>query len=175
MTPSPAVTIEPAGPERKRAIANLIQLYVHDFSEHWRGGPGGELSEEGLFDPYPFLDSYWREPDRFPLLIRVDGRLAGFALVNRVGHLGRPLDRNMAEFFVARKHRRAGVGLAAAHLILERWPGVWEIGVARRNMAALAFWRRVVRDCPGRVGVEELDLATPAWDGALFRLETAPD
>lgn len=171
MTAGRKVEMVVAGPERRAAIENLFQLYVHDFSEQWWDRPDGELSDDGRFGAYPHMDSYWGEEGRVPLLITADGRLAGFALLNRVGHLGRPLDRNMAEFFVARKHRRAGVGLAAAHLILERWPGVWEIGVTRRNAGALPFWRGVAQTCPRRVAMEQFDLKPPGWDGAMIRLE----
>ena len=64
-----------------------MQLYVHDFSEFWSDRPEGELGEDGRFDPYP-LDDYWTDASHIPLLLRVSGRLAGFALVRR---LARPI------------------------------------------------------------------------------------
>jgi predicted acetyltransferase len=164
----PIVDVTVASPQRKGVLDNLFQLYVHDFSEQWAGGPDGELGEDGRFEAYP-LDSYWREEGRVPLLFRVDGHLAGFALLNRHGHAGRRVERNMAEFFVARKHRRGGVGTAAAGAILARYPGLWEIAVARRNVGALAFWRRVVEGHHLVGDLEEFDLNTEEWNGLVFR------
>ena len=168
----PKVDVEVAGPERREAIASLFQLYTHDFSEHWAGGPEGDLGEDGRFEPYPFLDSYWSEAGREPLLIRADGKLAGFALVNTFAHSGRPADFSMAEFFVARKHRRSGVGQAAACEIIRSRPGQWEIAVVRKNVGAQAFWRRVAA-AAAEGPVEELDLADDHWNGLILRLRAA--
>jgi predicted acetyltransferase len=168
----PGVEVAIAKPHEQAALASMMQLYIHDFSEFWAGRSEGELGEDGRFPDYP-LEAYWREPDRVPLIIRVDGRLAGFALLNRVSHAGGAIDRNMAEFFVVRKHRRGGVGSAAARMIFSSYPGVWEVAVARRNLAALAFWRRVITEHPQACGVEQLDLTSEAWNGPLFRFEIA--
>ena len=163
------VEVEPARPEERGVLTNLLQLYVHDFSELWRGRPEGELGEDGLFAPYGPLDLYWREPGRLPFLVRIDGRLAGFALINDVAHSGLPVDRNMAEFFIVRKHRRGGAGRAAALTLFARLPGVWETAVVRSNAAALAFWRNAVATSPLTEGIEELDRADAQWDGPILR------
>jgi predicted acetyltransferase len=153
-------------------LENLLQLYIHDFSEYWAGGPQGELDEDGRFPGYP-LEPYWRESERVALLIRFQSRLAGFALLNAVSHLGGPVDRNMAEFFVVRKHRAQGVGAAAAGVILGRYPGSWEVAVARRNIRALAFWRRTISAWPGVSGLEETDLQNTSWNGPVFRFRVS--
>lgn len=162
------VTLEIAARDRRLAFENLFQLYTHDFSDFWQDRAEGELDEDGLFGGYPFLDSYWSEPDRTPILIRADGHLAGFALVNAFAHSGLPTDHSIAEFFVARKHRRAGVGHAAAIAIIGARPGQWDIAVVRRNTAAQAFWRRVAASVAG-AAVEELDRDDDLWDGLILR------
>lgn len=165
----PQIDVSEARLEDKRAIANMMQLYIHDFSEQWSGQARGELGDDGLFEAYEPLDGYWRDADRIPLLVRADGHLAGFALVNTHAHSGRAVDRSMAEFFIVRKHRRSGAGTAAAHAIFSRWPGQWEAAVARKNVGALAFWRRTVASHPQVEAVEEEDVATAEWDGAILR------
>ena len=154
-------------------IQNLMQLYIHDFSEHWAGRSEGELLDTGRFPDYP-LDPYWSDPNCVPLLLRSDGKLAGFALLNQAGHMGRPVDRNMAEFFIVRKYRRAGVGRLAAHQIFTRYPGQWEVAVARRNVAALAFWRRVIGLYPLAIDIDESNVASPTWNGPLIRFRLRP-
>lgn len=164
----PDVDVAVARPEERGTIDNLMQLYVHDFSEQWAGTPRGELDAEGRFPAYP-LGPYWGEAGCIPLLLRVGGHLAGFALLNADAHSGRPVDRNMAEFFIVRKHRRGGVGTAAARAIFSRYPGQWEAAVARKNVGALAFWRSAVRRHPGAAEVEESDLSTASWNGPVLR------
>lgn len=104
-----------------------------------------------------------------PLLLRVNSNIVGFALLNRHNHTDRPLDRNMAEFFILRKHRRGGAGTAAAQAIFSRYPGVWEAAVARRNVAGLAFWHKAIGEHPLVQDVEEINVATPAWNGPVMR------
>jgi predicted acetyltransferase len=142
----PDVSLAEATPAQRPLLERLLQLYLHDFSELLPpASPWGEVDEAGLFAYPPTLDPYCREPGRVPLLIRADGRVAGFALLNRWSALDRPIDHAMAEFFVLRKHRRAGVGTRAAHLTFQRYPGRWEAAVDRHNPDALPFWRSVVR------------------------------
>ncbi len=164
----PKVDVARAAKSHKAAIANMFQLYIHDFSEQWFDQPRGELNEDGLFDPYPYLDAYWEEEDCTPLLIRADGKLAGFALLNPDAHSERPADQHMAEFFVARKHRRAGVGLAAAQQIFNAYTGLWEVAVAARNVGALSFWRRAAAGYK----VEEVDGDGARWAGRILFFQT---
>jgi predicted acetyltransferase len=163
------VTLDPAGREARETIANLFQLYVHDFSEQWAGTDRGELRPDGLFEPYPFLDSYWQEARRWPYLILADGHLAGFVLINDHSHSGRPIDCAVAEFFVVRKHRRGGVGRAAAKAAIARRPGQWELAVARTNVPAQAFWRGVAAELAVPGSVEETDQADDLWNGLIIR------
>ena len=160
--------MSPAAAHERAIVANLMQLYTHDFSAFWRGQPYGELLPDGRFADYP-LEPYWQVAGWDPLLIRVGGHLAGFALVNPVSHSGAPVDRNVGEFFVVRKHRRGGVGTASAQALFRRWPGVWEAAVARRNMGARAFWREAINSCPGVADARETDVASELWNGFIFR------
>jgi predicted acetyltransferase len=78
------------------------------------------------------------------LTILDDGQPAGFALVARDTRASRQSDYRMAEFFVAKPHRRRGVGRSAVRLILNRFAGRWEIIEYSRNPNAVKFWRSVV-------------------------------
>jgi len=164
----PHVELEPVARERRGTLENLFQLHTHDFSEFWAGRQEGELQADGRFAPYPHLDSYWTEAERTPYLIRADHHLAGFALINRYSHSGLPLDWAVAEFFVVRKHRRGGVGFAAATQVIRARPGLWEMAVARKNTDALPFWRRVASAIAGP-SVEELDCDDALWNGWILR------
>jgi len=163
-----SVEVVVAGPQQRVVFENLMQLYTHDFSEQWYDRPTGEVDERGRFPDYA-LDPYWREPEHIPLLLRADAKIVGFALLNKLTHTNRPVDRNMAEFFVLRKHRRSGAGTAAAQAIFSRYPGMWEAAIARRNVAALAFWRRAIGEHPLSQHIEEVDVSTAGWNGPVLR------
>jgi predicted acetyltransferase len=68
-----------------------------------------------------------------PLLVRVEERLAGFALINTHSRSGGKVEFNMAEFFIAREHRGCGMATEAVRLILAQYAGRWEIAVAEHN------------------------------------------
>ena len=111
-------------------LANLLELYLHDFSEF----VPSDIGEDGRFG-YPYLAAYWQERERFPFLIRVDTKLAGFALVRQGSLLsGDPDVIDMTEFFVLRGWRRRGIGRTAAHTLFRRFPGRWEVRVLEANV-----------------------------------------
>lgn len=169
-----SVTLEIARADQRAVYDNLFQLYTHDFSEFWAGQPRGDVDEEGRFPAYPYLDAYWHEEGRVPLLIRADGKIAGFALLNRVGHAKAEVERNMAEFFVLRKYRMGGVGTAAVNAIFDRYPGVWEAAVARKNTAALAFWRKTISRHKRVTDLEEIDMRGDTWNGPVLCFRVGP-
>ena len=162
------IELLPASPSQRMTLENLLQLYIHDFSEYRAGRPEGELDQHGRFPDYP-LDAYWQHSTHVPLLIRRSESLLGFALMNAVSHSGRFVDRNVAEFFIVRKHRRSGAGRAAAHALFQQHPGQWECAVARRNVAALGFWRKTIASSPAVRDIEELDLNDGNWNGPVIR------
>ncbi|MBI1212279.1 MAG: GNAT family N-acetyltransferase [Alphaproteobacteria bacterium] len=167
------VDVALARADERTGLANMMQLYIHDFGELWSREPPGELGDDGRYADYP-LDDYWRQKDRIPLLLRLDGRLIGFALVNTHSHSGLTVDRSMAEFFVARAHRRGGAGTIAAREIFSRYPGQWEAAVTRRNTGALPFWRHAIQGHPRVDDIEERDYNTPDWNGPIIRFRIKP-
>jgi predicted acetyltransferase len=166
---SDRVRVTPAREDERPLIEGLLQFYSYDFSEmEHAGSPDMDFNGDGRFDPYPFIEDYWREDDRWPLLIRVDGHLSGFALVNTYSHQGGRVERNMAEFFVARKYRRGGVASEALRQILDRHPGRWEIAAVERNAGALEFWPRAIAAAPGAWGLERIEGDGVHWRGPIW-------
>jgi predicted acetyltransferase len=148
----PVAALEPVAEEDKAALANLVlvQLYRYDFSEV----RAYELTEHGTF-VYRFLDHYWCEPGRHAFFIRVGGRFAGFASARDAGG---EHEHEVEEFFVVRRHRRAGVGRTAALDLFARLPGRWPLVHDDANEAASRFWERVV--IHASVGVFEREEVT---------------
>lgn len=158
------VSLVPVLPPSRAALENLMQLYVHDWSEILPL----ELDAEGRFAAPP-LDAYFGERDHHPFFIESAGKLAGFALVVARSRLtGAAGIHDVAEFFIVRGHRRRGVGAAAAAALFARFEGPWEVRQRDENEAATAFWRRAIgRFTGGRY--EEIRWADGRWTGIVHR------
>lgn len=140
-------------------VQHLLELYFHDLSEFW----DYDVDEHGLYGYN--LDDYWRKPSHIPFVFLVQGRYAGFALVNDDVCL--PQNEHwMAQFFVLRKYRRQGVASAAATSIFESLPGRWEVGQIPANLAAQAFWRTHIAAYT-KGAFSEAVMQEEAWQGAL--------
>ena len=157
-----ATTIEPATSADELVLRNLAQLYAYDFAEI----AGWDLPESGRF-PDAIVDGCFDGTGRQAFLVRVDGRLAGFAIVATGSRLsGDPGVRDVAEFFVARMHRGRRVGEDAARTLFDRFGGRWEVRQQVRNAAASAFWRKVIdRYTGGRF--EETLVDDARWRGPV--------
>ncbi len=142
MTPSvPAVELIPAQPQDEPVLQNLLQLYLHDFTDFmdW------DVDEHGRFSTDD-LHSCFTDARRHPFLFVVDGRLAGFAIADAWSVLdeSRTGVMDMGEFFVMRKFRRRGAGRVAAQRLFDMFPARWEVRELRGNTGAQAFWRRII-------------------------------
>lgn len=164
-----SVAVSTANRRERPVIERMLQLYLHDFSAYGAAGGGvGAIGADGVFAHAP-IDAYWRERGRAAHMIRVEGRLAGFALVNDWSPSDRGVDSAVAEFFVLRQERRRGVGRAAAHALIAAAPGVWEIAALRVNVDAVAFWDRAAPSTP-QAWCERLEGDGDRWDGPIWRL-----
>ncbi len=139
------IEVVPALPDQEPVIANLVELYAHDFSEFQEL----EIGQDGRFG-YRDLHHYWSEPGRHPFLIKVDDRPAGFVLVKQGSDIsGDRTAWDVAEFFVVRGCRRLGVGKAAAQEVWRRFPGRWEVRVMMANQPARQFWAGAISEFLG--------------------------
>ncbi len=167
-----ALEIMPATRADIPMLLNLLEFYVYDFTEFWAGEARGEIGADGRFGFYP-LEPFFEREHWSAHILKVGPHIAGFALLNDEAHSGRPIDRSMAEFFVLRKHRGAGLALEAATRLIRARPGSWEIAIARKNLPAQRFWPKVVAACAEAGSVEALDLTGPGWNGPIYRFRVA--
>ena len=132
----PRVHLRPAAESDRQLLALMLKDYLFEF--------------DGSTEPYPYLNEYWRDPERLPFLIERQSRPIGLCLV-RVRNRGWAV----AEFSVLPERRRAGVGRAAVEALAARAGDAGaeylEAKVHLANLQALPFWlaagfREVSRD-----------------------------
>jgi predicted acetyltransferase len=138
----PRWSIRPIRPGERPAVRRLVQLYLYDL-----GGDRWRVAADGTFAPASWHRRFWTRRGTHHFVIRVDGRLAGFALVKDRAQFAGDGVREIGEFFVLRGYRRHGLGTRAAEALFARFPGRWEVAEIVWNTAARRFWRRVIARC----------------------------
>lgn len=142
---STGVELIRAGAEHQSALANLLELYSHDFSELVQI----DVGDDGRYG-YKDLPLYWSDDSRLPFLAKLDGKLVGFALAARtIKPLGDGECWDMAEFFVLRRYRHRGIGSEIARKVWLLCPGRWQIRVMEENLPARKFWESSIAGFTG--------------------------
>jgi predicted acetyltransferase len=139
------VEIIPALLNHEPILANMLELYAHDFSEflHLKLGADGRFG-------YKHLPLYWKESTRHPFLVMANGQLAGFVFVRRGSEISDDADVwDIAEFFIVRGFRRLGLGTKVAKEIWRKFTGKWEVRVTDRNQKAKDFWGHAIDEFLG--------------------------
>ncbi len=172
------LTLTPARTEEKPILDNLLQLYLHEMSKY----DDRPLSDDGRYQ-YPTFEAYFSEETRFPYLIRVKGKLAGFVLIRDIPSVTGDRVHTVAEFFVVEMYRRLGIGEEIARMAFDGMPGTWQVAQKEDNAVACAFWKQVIWRYTAK---NFREYRTPDWHGPIFEfaspgprpdeiLETAPE
>jgi len=154
-------TIKPAAIEEKAIIRKLLQPYLTELARFPDENPD-YIDENGIYY-YPYLDAYWQEETRFPYLLYVNEKTAGFALVRKDGDFW-----HIAEFYVLAEFRRHGRGFFFAAEIFKNHPGLWKIGFNKHNLASRRLWKTLANKL-AKSDVEEGE-ADASHDYMTFRV-----
>ena len=134
----------------ERTLNNLMEHYLHDMAEWFEF----DSSEDGSYSRS--TDHFWDQG--LDVFLAYAGLIPiGFAIV---GSAERWIDddnaRDLDEFFVVRRYRRKGIGLAFAEHVWKLYPGKWVVRVFQNNLPALPFWRMAVSGFTGDAYDEEI-------------------
>ena len=136
-------------------IEKLMQFYMYDVSE-WLPLPFGD---DGSFFIRPKAE-YWSHAGTHAFFIAVDGETAGFATVD-TDVVDADTSFSIGYFFVSRRFRGTGAGSKAAEILLQRFPGTWQIFHVNANDGARRFWEKIV----SRLSKGEFSKRTQEIDG----------
>jgi len=162
----PDITFRKAEWQDKRVLAQLLEFYRYDMCEYWPG----DLNMHGEYGLA--VDRYLRNPLLSAHFFLVDGKYAGFGLVDPdVSLAGNEFW--MGQFFVMRPYRRTGVGRLGARFLFDAHRGKWEVGQMPLNLPAQAFWRRTISEYTNGNFVEH-ELHDARWDGFIQCFDNRP-
>lgn len=136
--------IRPARETDRALIANIFNLYQHEFSAY--SDEFTFLDENGYFAADSAEEILPFGAGVFPYIITVDGRNAGLVLVLGAPYALPGCDWELAEIFVVRAARGSGAAREAVRLALEGRPGRWGLSVYENNARARAFWAKALNE-----------------------------
>lgn len=155
-----------ASREQDPVLRNLFEFYLHDLAEWFRFDqlPDGRYTQS--------TNQYWREGHDVYFLYAEDIPV-GFGLIGPAEEWLPGLEAyDMEEFFVARRHRRTGIGKEFAGSLWQSHPGDWLVRVFQPNQPALPFWRNVISDfTDGSFSEETREKAGHNWSYFRFSVE----
>ena len=141
----------------------MLELYQYDLSDIWPQDADTHARYGYNLEPY-------RRDDRFGAHVALEGsQYAGFALVSPAA-VTRQQGSWMEQFFVLRRYRRTGLGGALARHALQSHPGPWEVGQMASNVAAQAFWRKVI-GAHTRGEYLEVQVTEGWWQGTVQQFD----
>lgn len=157
----------PVSARERSVLLALNEYYVYDFSELL----GLDVRDSGSYGGER-LERHFTDPLCHPWLIRVDGKLAGFAIHEGRSRLtGETGIHDVAEFFVLKKYRRHGIGTDAAIALFDQFKGRWEVRQVTANTSATSFWRHAInRYTAGHY--EDLTWNDANFKGAVQRFDS---
>ncbi|MUK87812.1 GNAT family N-acetyltransferase [Ornithinibacillus sp. L9] len=167
------VSLSIAPYEDKSTLSHLIQLYRYDSSEF----DGHVLNQHGLYN-YKYLDHQWTEDYRRPFIVRVDGEIAGFALMivdvprEFVTYSTAEKTHVISDFFIMRKFRHRGVGRKVAYSLFDQFQGTWEIKQTENNKPAYEFWKKIILDYSTSKSFNEKIVNNEKWNGPILVFES---
>ncbi|MDP3706315.1 MAG: GNAT family N-acetyltransferase [Legionellaceae bacterium] len=125
------------------AIQNMARFYVYEMSrECGLNSADWACPADGLYESFDFKH-YFIDPNRRAYLVKVDGELAGFALLYQTGEQPNML-WHIGEFFILARFQNRGIGRTVTQQVWQQHPGAWEVTVIPENQRALQFWRKAI-------------------------------
>jgi predicted acetyltransferase len=157
------ISMVPVKIGEKEILRNLLEKYDYEFSQY----DNRDVNDLGLYG-YDYLDCYWTEENRFPFFVKVNGKLAGFIMVN--DYLESKINTNytLSEFFIMYKYRRQGIGKYIVNNIFDKFKGKWQLKFHPKNEVSKNFWIKTINEyTKGKYKIIKNDPETTYDDGTI--------
>jgi predicted acetyltransferase len=127
--------------EHKSVIWNVFQFYCYDTSVE----EGYDLKEDGRYSLCAeYFSQYWTHPRWRAHLLRWNGAIAGFALLEASEALDDA--QEIADLFVMKRFRRHGIARKVVQHFMGQRVEPWTVVVFDDATEAQLFWQSIFQD-----------------------------
>jgi predicted acetyltransferase len=152
-----------AEPADFSAVQQMLEFYQYELSDIW-------LQDTDADGRYGYDLTRHKKAERSHAYVAsIGSQYAGFALV-APAVVTRTEGLWMEQFFIHKRFRRSGIGAALARYVLLCHPGSWEVGQMPANLAAQAFWRKVIHDMTAGK-YSEIQVTQGWWQGVVQQFQ----
>jgi len=132
--------ILPAGSDEKNTIWNMFQFYCYDTSVY----DGYDVEADGKYKMCAdYFAQYWQLPRWSAFILKVDGALAGFALIEPSDVVAEA--QELADLFIMRRFRRLGIARRVVEYFMAQRDIPWTVTTFDDAPDATAFWQQMFR------------------------------
>ncbi|QYK53402.1 MAG: hypothetical protein KF824_00590 [Fimbriimonadaceae bacterium] len=125
--------------EEVATLSNLLQFFLHETSRY----TPRTILDDGRYDTTLWTEGVASGTVQASL-IKVKGKLAGFAIIQPHFQNDRIVARSLSELFIIEGYRGFGIGEEIARMIFDENHGLWQIQVDPENSQAQKFWATVL-------------------------------
>jgi predicted acetyltransferase len=119
----------------KQVIWNLFQFYCYDTSNY----DGYDVESNGLYSmSESYFSQYWTVPTWRAHVLRYDGAIAGFALIEDSDAVSGAME--IADLFIMSRFRRRGIAKEVVLHFMRQRIVPWTVVVYDDAIDAKAFW-----------------------------------
>lgn len=129
------IEFQNATPDDNLALDRMFQFFAHDLSEL----SGMDIGDDGFYHGLNDLEDYTSKQNYKTHFIKVDEKLAGVVVIRFDEGIN-----YLRHYFILRKFRKKQIGMQAAMMAFDLYPGDWRVSTMDYNVPAIKFWEKVL-------------------------------
>lgn len=124
--------------DRKDELRKYLNEYLIELSEF---DTSIKIDKKGI-PSYKYFDCYWTNAGRYPIYLKIDDLICGFALVRKLE------DNTMeiGEFCVFNEYRKDGNATWFAQELISFFDSNFTFSTRHSNIRAMRFWEKFVSE-----------------------------
>lgn len=99
-------------------------------------------------------------------MLKYQGKIAGFAIVDKLKHLDGKEGFEIGEFFILKKYTGLGLGRKFAFYLFDSFKGNWQVRQKEGNNSAIKFWRKIISEYTSNNFTKEF-VDNDEWSGPV--------
>ncbi len=125
---------------------NILQILLQEYLSEMSLYYNDIRADENWIYPYKYFENYFTDKDREWFILKIDGEVAGFCLINEFIILAEKWAKAIAEFYIKKEYRKQWLWKQSAYKIFEKYIWMREVRQWINNIPAQRFWEKIINE-----------------------------